>query len=70
VAGKSIRFGFQALSGHRAANWKVWTPVGHKHDVYLACRALKGELKASLHQSGNWHIAFSNEFYEDGFADE
>jgi len=43
---------------------------GLKHDVYLACRALKGELKASLHQSGNWHIAFSKKSYKNGFADE
>lgn len=70
MAEKAIRFGVRTESGHRAATWKVWTPNGSKHDVYLACRALKGELKASLHQSGNWHVAFSKKFYADGFADE
>lgn len=70
VSEQTIRFGVRALSGHRAATWKVWTPGGPKHEVYLACRALKGELKASLHQSGNWHVAFSKNFYEHGFANE
>ena len=54
----------------RTATWKYWTPDAPKHDVYLACRQLKGELKASLHQCGQWHIAFSRCFYDTAFADE
>lgn len=67
---QAIRFGVRAASGRRAATWKVWAPSGSAHDVYLAYRALKGELKASMHQSGAWHIFFSKQFYESGFADE
>jgi hypothetical protein len=70
VPERAIRFGVRAVSGYRAATWKVWTEDGPDHDVYLACRELKGELKASLHQSGKWHIAFSKKFYEEGFADQ
>ncbi len=66
---KELRFGVRAVSGHRAAIWKVWTPGGDKHDVYLACRGLGGQLKASLHESGNWHISFTQDFFESEFAD-
>ncbi|MEW8074170.1 MAG: hypothetical protein AB2826_27575 [Candidatus Thiodiazotropha sp.] len=31
----------------------------------MACRALGGNLKASMHQSGNWHIAFSKITFEE-----
>lgn len=29
-----------------------------KKDVYLACRALQGNVKLSLHESGRWHVGF------------
>jgi hypothetical protein len=45
-------------------------PGAPKHDVYLACRELRGALKASFHQSGNWHIAFSPGFYERSFEED
>lgn len=66
---EAIRFGVRALSGHRASTWKVWSANAPKHDVYLACREMKGEFKASMHQSGNWHISFSKSLHADGFAD-
>lgn len=67
---KSIRFGVRSALGHRAATWKLWTPGEPKRDVYLGCRELKGELKASFHESGNWHIAFSPRFYEHRFEED
>jgi hypothetical protein len=70
MAERAVRFGVKSSSGLQAATWKVWTPGPPKNDVYLACRALRGELKASLHESGHWHIAFSPAFYERRFADE
>jgi hypothetical protein len=33
--------------------------------VYLTCRSLGGTLKASLHQSGKWHIAYSQRAFEE-----
>ena len=60
----AIRFGVSDGT-KRAATWKCWTYIGTgKHDVYLACRAIGGRLKASLHQSGRWHIALDKEFFE------
>jgi len=66
MAERSIRFGITDGKGHRSATWKLWTPIGvKKSDVYLACRELRGELKASLHESGSWHIAYTSKMYED-----
>jgi hypothetical protein len=61
-----LRFGISNGAGLRAATWKVWTVnTDGKFDVYLACRALGSALKASLHQSGQWHIAYSKETFEN-----
>ena len=63
---RSIRFGITDGSGRRAATWKCWTPSGvGKSDVYLSPRELGYALKASLHQTGNWHVAFSRQFLEE-----
>lgn len=59
----SIRFGITDGVGHRAGSWKCWSNVGTgKNDVYLALRKL-GHLKASFHQTGDWHIAFDYEAF-------
>lgn len=50
----------------RGATWKLWAERGRgKSDVYLACRALGGALKTSLHESGQWHVAFSKDAFEN-----
>lgn len=62
MAKRSLRFGIHDGFTRRAATWKVWTETANGNsDVYLACRALGGSLKASLHQSGSWHIAIRQE---------
>ena len=67
---QSIRFGINDGAGNRATTWKCWSPVGvGKHDVYLACRGLGGALKANLHQTGRWHIAYSNSFFKENGDD-
>lgn len=56
---RSIRFGVTDHVGRHAATWKCWTQIGNgKKDVYLACRALRGNIKLSLHESGRWHVGF------------
>lgn len=66
MAQRALRFGIQDGTGHRAATWKLWTEAADgKSDVYLACRSLGGVLKASLHESGNWHIAYSQRAFEE-----
>lgn len=65
MAQRSLRFSIRD-GDRRAATWKVWTEAGTGHsDVYLVCRALGGVLKTSLHESGNWHVSFSQEAFED-----
>jgi hypothetical protein len=59
----AIRFGISD-GNFRASTWKLWTPA-RKFDVYLACRELGGELKASLHESGQWHVAYSKTFFDE-----
>lgn len=63
---QSIRFGITDGSGKRASTWKCWTPVGvGRSDVYLTCRSIGFALKVSLHQTGEWHIAYSEEFFAE-----
>ncbi len=64
---RELRFGVRAISGRCAATWKVWNEGSKSNDVYVACRALGGELKASLHQSGQWHISFTRTFFTTKF---
>lgn len=63
---RSLRFGIHDESGNRSATWKLWTEIGGGNsELYLANRSLGGTLKASLHQSGNWHIAYSQKTFEE-----
>jgi hypothetical protein len=63
---RALRFGIHDGAGRRAATWKLWTEAGGgKSEVYVSCRALGGTLKASLHQSGKWHIAYSQRTVEE-----
>jgi len=60
---QAIRFGVSDGVLLRAATWKCWSPA-NKDDIYLACREMKGAFKASLHQSGSWHIAYDKKFFD------
>lgn len=63
---QTLRFGIHDGVGHRAATWNLWTRTGTgKSDAYLACRELYGTIKASLHESGQWHVAYSQRTFED-----
>ncbi|MEQ8765160.1 MAG: hypothetical protein RL885_14600 [Planctomycetota bacterium] len=67
---KSIRFAVRNKKAHRAATWKLVTRTGRgKNDVYLLCRSLGGALKASLHESGRWHVGFLRGFVDENFED-
>ncbi len=59
-----IRFGIRDDNGLRAATWRLWSERSTS-DVYLTCRELKNTFKASLHQSGSWHVAYSLETFTD-----
>ena len=61
----AIRFAVGDGRQRRAATWRCWASNGlGKNDVYLGCRELRGALKASLHQSGQWHVAFDGLFLQ------
>lgn len=66
---QALRFGVFDGAGLRAATWKCWSPAG-KEDVYLSCREMRGALKASLHESGNWHFAYDDRFFEESVHPE
>jgi hypothetical protein len=57
------RFAVGSAEGPRSAVWYLWTGKGTS-DVYIAARALIGNLKVSLHESGVWRIAFTEEHKE------
>jgi len=42
--------------GPRSSLWRVWT---WKNDVYVGARAIAGDVRVSLHESGKWRFAFT-----------
>lgn len=68
---RSIRFGVTDHAGRRAETSKCWTRVGiGKRDVYLACRALQGNVKLNLHETGCWHVGFDAARFSSMFEKE
>jgi hypothetical protein len=57
----AVRFAAGSLEGPRGALWSLWTsPRG---DVYVGGHGMTGDIKVSLHASGEWRHAFSREHY-------
>jgi len=46
-------------SGPSTNSWRIWV---HGDDVYVKCRDHFREFKVSLHASGIWRVAFTEEF--------
>lgn len=68
MVASEVRFGVRAISGRRAASWKAWAEDGNAaSDFYVSCRVLGGEMKASFHQSGQWHVSYTKKFHESAF---
>jgi hypothetical protein len=66
MAQRVLRFGIHDGAGRRVATWKLWTETSAgRSEVYLACRSIGGTLKASLHESGKWHFAYSQRTFEE-----
>jgi hypothetical protein len=68
-----IRFAVSAPDGGRSDVWTCWTNVGKgKRDVYLTSKPLGYAAKLSLHESGQWHVAFlaekRDELFDPGTA--
>ena len=58
---QKVRFAVGAPNGPQSAVWLVFTQRG-KSDIYVANRHVAGQLKISLHQSGMWRLAFTQQF--------
>ena len=57
----SLRFAVRDDQNRTTDTWKCWTTTGTgKRDVYLTSRPLGNALKLSLHEDGQWHIAFDS----------
>lgn len=53
LPGGTIRWGIFAPDGRRSPSWRVWTSK-QTDDCYVAGRDVAGEVKISLHASGEW----------------
>lgn len=60
AASLAVRFGIGSPTGARAPIWRVWATPG-KDDLYLSGRSFAGDLKVSLHGSGVWRLAFTEQ---------
>ena len=57
--------------GRRSEVWRIWANRTQA-DVYIGARALAGIQKYSLHTSGDWRYAFTQQYFtsiEDEAAD-
>jgi hypothetical protein len=54
---------FASRSGDRRSSvWRCFTNPGHS-DVYLGTRETLSAIKLSLHESGEWHVAFDANYH-------
>jgi len=68
ASAKPIRFGVGDVGlRHRASTWRCWSQGKSKKDVYVACREIGYAIKGSLHESGRWHFAYTDNFYRKAF---
>lgn len=60
-AGRSFecRFGVGDPRGRHSSVWKVWA-ARHTPDVYITSRMLGGDMKASIHASGQRHVGLTS----------
>jgi len=56
-----VRFAVGCLSGPRSAVFRVWSPSG-KSDVYASVRNIAGEIKISLHGTGECNAGLTDQF--------
>jgi hypothetical protein len=63
----SVRFGVRAEDGRRSSIWSLWVYDREKvrrpkSDIYLTNEVMKGLMKVSLHESGQWQMSLNKEF--------
>ena len=57
-----VRFAVGSSAGPRSGVRRLWTSTAGRSDVYIAARTLGGVAKVGLHESGEWHHAFTTEY--------
>lgn len=57
----TARLAVGAVGGPNSATLRVWSPAGDS-DVYAAVRDIAGDLKVSLHESGQCHAGLTSQF--------
>jgi hypothetical protein len=62
-AGGELRFAVGTEHGLRSATWKL-KGSPKTRDLYFGSRLNMNELKLSLHQSGDWRLAYTRESWE------
>lgn len=65
MADKSIRFGVFDGGDNRASTWLLKVSPPDSLEIYLINRHLRSDLKISMHQSGEWHWALTEETYQE-----
>lgn len=63
---EKVRFAVGAPEGPRSSTWKLWVDNRlsrgkPKGEIYLGNRGIAGDLKVSLHRSGQWQVAFTSQ---------
>ena len=58
--GHTVRFLVSDAYGRTSTTWRVWTN-GRSSDVYFGHRAAVGEIKGSLHESGQWQYGMTTQ---------
>jgi len=56
-----VRVAVGSLLGPRSAAFRIWSPPG-KSDVYASVRNIAGEIKISLHETGECNAGLTNQF--------
>jgi len=69
MAEKSIRFSIWDGNKLRAATWKLMVSPPDSLEIYLINRSLGGDLKISMHESGQWHWSYTMETFKDKLQD-
>ena len=57
----NLRFALRNSKGCISSIWRVWT---NNNDIYLGVRSIAGDLKTSLHESGQCQTSLTTEFVE------
>ncbi|MDO8724033.1 MAG: hypothetical protein Q7J31_17660 [Syntrophales bacterium] len=56
-----VRVAVGSLLGPQSAVFRIWSPLG-KSDVYASVRGIAGEIKISLHETGECNVGLTTQF--------